>query len=1252
MDFYRITERVLESGPNKGTTVVRPEFVVGKSQDIMIRGKSFNAVWNERLGLWDTDEYAVAPLIDDKVREYFDKRGYSSQYAKILLMKNFSSGMWKEFRTYLNHLSDNAKPLDDRVIFSNTEVKKEDYASKRLPYSLAEGDTAAYEELMSTLYDPEERAKLEWAVGAVLAGEAKRIQKFIVLYGPPGAGKSTFLNIVQKLFEGYYTTFDASALTSSSNNFSAEVFRTNPLIAIEHDADLSRIEKNTLLNSIVSHEEIIINEKHKSAYPARINAFLFVGTNKPVKITDAKSGLIRRVIDVNPSGRLVPTGRYHILTTKIDFELGAIASHCLKVYREMGKDYYSNYRPEEMMLETDPFYNFVEYYYEDFKESEGITLTRAYDLYSEYCSLSGMDFKLPRHKFREELRNYFYNFSERAEVEGKRIRSWYSGFRIDKFAFKPRVVEHAYALNLSETKSILDDILAQEKAQYANSNGTPILPWAEVESTLESLDTSKLHYVKVPENHIVIDFDLKDENGEKSAELNLAAASGWPTTYAEWSKSGRGIHLHYLFDGDVSTLSRIYSEGVEVKVFVGNSSLRRQLSQCNNLPIATIREGLPLREKKKLIDFDTVQSERSLRNQVERNLRKEVHAATKPSIDFIHKILEDAYASGLSYDLTDLRPYVLAFANNSTNQADYCIRLVTKMKFKSEDQETPPVNKPAPRDERLVFYDVEVFQNLFVVCWKYDGSDEVVSMINPTAEDMENLMKLKLVGFYNRKYDNHIVYGCYMGLKLDELYRLSQRLISNVAGSTFGEAYNLSYTDIYDFSSAGNKKSLKKWQIELGLHHQELGLDWGKPVPEEMVQKVVDYCKNDVRTTEAVFHHLESDFRAREILARLSGLSVNDTTNRHSTKIMFGNERNPQKDFVYTDLSTLFPGYRYHFGESTYRGEIVGEGGYVYAEPGMYSDVAVLDVASMHPTSIEQLNLFGPYTKRFSELKEARIAIKRGQLRKAEKLLDMELTDDTDLKGLSDALKTVINSVYGLTSARFDNPFRDIRNKDNIVAKRGALFMIDLKNAVQAEGFQVVHIKTDSIKIPGATPEIIEFIIQFGKKYGYDFEYETTYKKMCLVNDAVYIAQEDGKGWTATGAQFAHPYVFKHLFSKQPITFDDKCETKSVTTAIYLDFDFDKPMYKVDDSKSQQFVGRVGRFCPIKQGAGGGLMLREKDGNLHAVGGTKGYFWLEAELVKALGKEEDIDGSYFVKLVDDAVSALEKFGDVEWFLGD
>ena len=317
----------------------------------------------------------------------------------------------------------------------------------------------------------------------------------------------------------------------------------------------------------------------------------------------------------------------------------------------------------------------------------------------------------------------------------------------------------------------------------------------------------------MPENHIVIDFDIPDENGNKSFELNLEAASKWPPTYAELSKSGSGIHLHYIYSGDVSKLNRIYGDHIEVKVFTGNSSLRRKLSKCNNSPIATISSGLPMKGENKMVNFDAVKTEKGLRTLIKRNLNKEIHPGTKPSVDFIHKILDDAYNSGLNYDVTDMRNAILAFAANSTHQADYCIKLVNKMPFKSDD-----ISDSMKNDEsKLVFFDVEVFPNLFLVNWKIEGNGKpVVRMINPTPAEIEDLMQFRLVGFNCRRYDNHILYARLMGYSNEQLYDLSQRIINGSANCFFGEAYNVSYTDVYDFSS--KKQSLKKFEIELGIH--------------------------------------------------------------------------------------------------------------------------------------------------------------------------------------------------------------------------------------------------------------------------------------------------------------------------------------------------------------------------------------------------------------------------------------------------
>ena len=79
-------------------------------------------------------------------------------------------------------------------------------------------------------------------------------------------------------------------------------------------------------------------------------------------------------------------------------------------------------------------------------------------------------------------------------------------------------------------------------------------------------------------------------------------------------------------------------------------------------------------------DF-VVSNEKALRTMIIKNLNKEYHPGTKPSIDYIYKLLEDAYKEGVEYDISDLRPKILAFANGSSNHSEYCVKLVSKMHF-------------------------------------------------------------------------------------------------------------------------------------------------------------------------------------------------------------------------------------------------------------------------------------------------------------------------------------------------------------------------------------------------------------------------------------------------------------------------------------------------------------------------------------------------------------------------------------------
>lgn len=406
--------------------------------------------------------------------------------------------------------------------------------------------------------------------------------------------------------------------------------------------------------------------------------------------------------------------------------------------------------------------------------------------------------------------------------------------------------------------------------------------------------------------------------------------------------------------------------------------------------------------------------------------------------------------------------------------------------------------------------------------------------------------------------------------------------------------------------------------------------------------------------------------------------------------------------------TNAFPGYEYvrlDDGKfhNMFRGVDLGHGGWVYSREGIYYDVALIDIASMHPSSIILLNKLGKYTQRYADLRQARVYIKHGDYENASKLFDGKLAKYLESKdqadALSSALKLPLNAFFGVSFASFENPARDSRDKNNIIALRGALFMKTLFDEVEKRGFTVVHIKTDSIKIANATDEIVKFVQEFAGSYGYEMEHEATYDRMCLIDKAQYIAKYDEYGvrnkggkhageWTATGDAFQRPYIFKTMFSGEPISFDDFHEVKDVSgAAIYLDMneglpdvsDYEKEKERRDynsenpDKKKKlnpeyasisdeeldeiiksghsfHFIGRTESFIPIKPGAGGGIMYRVAGKKISSVTGTKGYRWLETERVKSYHKEDDIDQSYFDEQVADAIKKIEVYGSYEDFL--
>lgn len=1239
LDFYTIcvTNEIRRGVP---TYTVFPIFKFDAQNDIVCKGGEFYAFWNDNM--WSTDIRDLLTIIDNeimaKAKELRER--YPESIIKRRLMNDHNSNVMKEFSQYTKLFPQEDVQFNTRVIFSDEEMVREDYSTNKLSYTPSEGQAPAFDEMFNHIYDPEELEKIMWFIGALLTNNMTNIQKFMYIYGSKGSGKGTVIKLMEMLFEGYYGHISLARLTSGSE-FATSQVKELPLL-IDSDSKIDRIKDDTNLLKLTSHEALSVNIKHKQLYDVTFKGLLVTASNQRYQVRNVDSGITRRAVVIHPSKRTHETKTYFRLMERIPFELPQIAQRAINVFEKLGPYYYEEFVDVEMATSTDHIYAFVREHHNLL--GDPCSLKKASELYKLYLEDIGFETAGYKRKIKEELKRYYSTFSERLRIGEEVMSNMYSGFKYDLvFPDRINVLEESRKketiddlekeLGLKIQTSIFDKIASKYPAQYTNDRGTPMYKWDNVKTTLKDIDTKKLHYVQLPSNHIIIDFDIRDDEGNKDLLKNLERAMDFPMTYTELSKSGGGIHLHYIYDGDVSVLEKLYEEEVEIKIFNGNSSLRRRLTKCNDKEIVHISTGLPEKERKqnKMYNDTSVMiwTENKMRKVVENNLKKKYHPNTKPSIDFIVNVFEEAQKQGIKYDLRDMRQDILIFAMRSSNQKDNCLKAISDIVYTTMDEDTQHEIQSLPqkvyKKEELYFFDIEVWSNYFLVIYKKYGETDVTILENPSSEQIENVLKLPLVGFNCRRYDNHILYSALIGSSNLEIYRQSQRIINKDKSAFFGGAYELSYVDIYEFSS--KKQSLKKWEVELNIKHDEIEIPWDKPISEDMKERAIEYCTNDVFATEKVFDHISADYEARLIIAELSGLSVNAKTQDHAAEFIFNGDRDPVLSFEYTDLSKEFPTYKYEYGKSTYKGLEINEGGRVVAKPGIYSNVGLFDVTSMHPYSLINLNYFGKYTERFKQLVEARVAVKKKDFKLAGSYLDGALKpylkDDTaDL--LAYSLKIIINIVYGMTSASYPNKFKHPDNVDNIVAKRGALFMVDLQEAVEEKGYNVIHVKTDSVKIENVDDEISDFIFEFGKKYGYNFDKEAVYDVVGLVDKANYVTKT-GDEYDIVGSVFADPYIFKTLFSKEEIVDRDFAITKEVQNAnIYL---------------GESFIGRI---AEIYASVSGEEAFRVTDDAEGYVNGTKGYLW---KLFSSLTDKKDIDMAFYHAQINKAYDKLTKVGD-------
>lgn len=1379
-DFYKVTSEGPFDKRSQFDYKIDVDFNYVYNEDLVVRGGAFAYYWDGEQ--WSKDLKNVVLNIDSNVRAAVNKlkAEHPDSTIKYGLAENSNSGIVTKFQKYCQALQTKDITFNTKIFFDDQTPKRDDYSTIRLNYHPQHGKCDSFDKLAGTLYNPEELDKILWAIGALFTGNMPKIQKFLFLYGAAGTGKGTMLDIISKMFQDYRADIDLEKLTNGSQFGTSQIVDV-PLL-VDSDSKIDRIKKDTDLLKLVSHEPVMVRKLYQDGYSVSFQGLLVTASNAAYDAKNVNSGIHRRALVVHPSGNIVSKEDYNRLMNDINYEIPYIAQKAIDRYNELGEAYYDNYRDEDMVMYSDKFHACVSENLALFTDNDGITLNQATSIYKTYIEELGWEEKGIKAKVKNRLHDYYREYTQYKMIDGVRLTRYYSGFKYEKFPFlngksKPENIvecEKSMWLDLSEQPSLFDKEAADYPAQLSNENGTPKYKWDTVRTTLKDIDTNELHYVKVPQNHIVLDFDMKNEKGDKDLDLNIKEALNYPQTYAEVSKSGGGLHLHYWYDGDVTKLKNVIKDDVEVKVYTGNSSLRRKLIKCNNLHIAHIATGLPLKEKEVVMykDIEDIHwTEKKLRTFIENCMDKIHHSATKPEIDFIYTVLEQAKDTGVKYNLNDMLDPLTKFAMHSTNNSAYCLGIVNKLTLSTYQTEDEIGNgNDVVNDKDIVFFDIEVFPNLFLVCWKKNGfeipawvyddlekdinsgnnyhpSDTIKSnwydqhknkdygiWANPSTNQLEFLLQFPLVGFNNRKYDNHILYNASLGASPMDLYMQSQNIINHTGdGGMKPAAYNLSYADLYEFMDI--KQSLKKWEIALGLTHDEFEFPWDQPLAASNWARCAMYCMHDVEATDKVFNDPNAGqpaWMARKVMCELTEMSPNTKTQTLAEKFLFGDEQRPQDNFIWYDLAKEFPGYTFDPNRkpaSDYHGKDPSEGGYVSSKPGVYGVtvkdynagniidpitgrcklVTYIDVASLHPHSLIAINYFGKYTPKFKALVKCRMHIKHGELDKAASAFDdidpalseklsKFLSDPSLIKGLAHAMKIIINIVYGMTSAKYDNKFRDPRNVDNIIAKRGALFMMMLEEELNARGCNVIHVKTDSMKITNYLQEDIQYAMDRATDFGYTFELECIFDRLALTNKSTNIGHIEGKpeydahAWEAVGAQYAESYVFKKLFSHEELVEEDFMVLKSSTAPIYLGNRFigknayvyasitGEKLYAIREENIAQSIHTKAQK-PIKDYLAKrdyeGLPLEVQEANRaakiskelkardfdispervqniidnkfpetkvtkrSALAGTKDWEWKLSTEYKG---KDDVNMGYYGKLVDDAVADIYKVG--------
>lgn len=438
----------------------------------------------------------------------------------------------------------------------------------------------------------------------------------------------------------------------------------------------------------------------------------------------------------------------------------------------------------------------------------------------------------------------------------------------------------------------------------------------------------------------------------------------------------------------------------------------------------------------------------------------------------------------------------------------------------------------------LLFYDIETLAYDSLVVMK-DINDSIVgvwwnSPPGDFPEDSPNgfegvrgfIEGHTLVGYNNHHYDDIMLSAMMAGYSQQSLKKVNDAIISGnedaIRGDIRRAKKELVTLDTIQQIDGQNIPSLKQIEGNMGRSIIESPIDFtiDRPLTESEKTTVLMYCAYDVSTTIAVYKLREKNyFQVKDALIAMlpersklkNPLSLNTTT--LSADILlerplpkWSSLRLPDKvratpeipDKVWemwtaAEMTNDRESKEQKVTVKNYDCEITFASGGLHGvalKGKEFSGVKLLDVGSMYPSIIVNLEAIGPGTELYNRMRMERLLLKK-----------------TD-KIRADAFKIVLNSVYGNLKNQYsilNNPLASLS-----VCAYGQIALYDLSRRLYEAGYTLVNLNTDGVAF-------VDYTAAGGRWKDIALEWEAYYNLSLDLDEFDRWIQKDVNNYVAVG---------------------------------------------------------------------------------------------------------------------------------------